>query len=105
MRPGGRGLHPADGAPALRGATAARAMLAHVRREVVPPSRLRGDLERVVFCCLEKDFDARFPGAESLEAALSACATANDWGERKAARRWLDFGGDAPGSGFDELAG
>jgi serine/threonine-protein kinase len=60
----------------------------------VPPSRLDPripeDLERVVMQCLAKAPDDRFPDAESLEHALSACACAADWNQERAARWWRD---------------
>jgi serine/threonine-protein kinase len=97
------------GRPPFVGSSAARVMLAHVGSEVVPPSRHRGDipddLERIVLRCLEKDPDRRYPDAESLADALSGCSAASDWDARRAERWWLEFGGDALGSGFDELAG
>jgi hypothetical protein len=44
-----------------------------------------------VLRCLEKDPAARFQGAEDLEAALSDCASADDWDARKAAAWWEEF--------------
>jgi serine/threonine-protein kinase len=83
------------GRPPFVGGTAAEVMSAHVRDAVVPPSHHRpatpSDLEAVVLRCLEKDPEARFRGAEELEAALSDCASAGDWDARKAADWWESF--------------
>jgi serine/threonine-protein kinase len=83
------------GRPPFAGETVTEVMNAHVRDPVVPPSRLRPgippDLEEVVVHCLAKDPEARPRGAEELEAALSACASANEWDARKAATWWEEF--------------
>ncbi len=88
------------GGPPFGGATATQVMDAHVRDAVVPPSRLRPDLppdlEEVVLHCLAKDPDGRFQGAEELERALSACASAHEWDARKAAGWWEEF--EPPGA-------
>jgi serine/threonine-protein kinase len=58
-------------------------MIAHVRDEVVPPSRhqthVPADLERVILRCLTKRPEDRFPDVDSLEQALGECAAANQW--------------------------
>jgi hypothetical protein len=68
---------------------------AQVRDPVVPPSRLRpdveGDLERVVLRCLAKAPEDRFPSAKDLEEALAACAAASQWDYRNAASWWEEF--------------
>ena len=78
------------GRPPFAGETAAEVRKAHVRDAVVPPSRHRPDippdLEEVVLRCLAKDPEARFQGAEELEAGLSACTSAGDWDARKSGR-------------------
>ena len=70
-------------------------MDAHVRDQVVPPSRhhadIPADLEEVVLRCLAKDPDDRFPSAEELQRALAACTSAADWDARRAASWWEAF--------------
>lgn len=88
------------GHPPFRGTTSMEVMNAHIREPVVPPSHLRAeiprDLEEVVLHCLAKDRDGRIPGAEELERALSACASAREWDAQKAADWWAEF--EPPGS-------
>jgi serine/threonine-protein kinase len=100
------------GRPPFEGETAAEVMRAHLQDAVVPPSRHRPDippdLERVVLRCLAKDPSARFPGAEGLEAGLSACASAGDWDARKAVAWWEEFEPShaaAPGAGSASTPG
>lgn len=72
-----------------------RVMEAAIRNPVVPPSRLRPDvgpdLERVVLRCLAKARDDRFPSAEPLGEALSACEVSSQWDYRKAASWWDQY--------------
>jgi serine/threonine-protein kinase len=83
------------GRPPFAGDTPSQLTNAHVHDPVVPPSQHRPDippdLEKVVLRCLAKNPDARFPTAEELETALSACTSANDWDARKAVGWWEKF--------------
>jgi serine/threonine-protein kinase len=67
-------------------------MIAHVRDEVVPPSRLQADLpadlEQVILRCLAKKPENRFQDVGSLEQALSDCGTADRWTQADAERWW-----------------
>ena len=67
-------------------------MLAHAREPVVPPSEIRAgippDLERVVVKCLAKRPADRFPSADILNQALTACQNAESWTDADAARWW-----------------
>jgi serine/threonine-protein kinase len=69
-------------------------MIAHVRDEVVPPSKRQADvpadLERVILRCLAKRPEGRFQDADSLEQALADCAAANQWTQSDAARWWRE---------------
>jgi len=80
------------GRPPFEGTDSVRVMTAQVRDPVDPPRRTRPDLpedlERVVLRCLSKSPDSRFPDAESLSQALSACRSAGDWNAAKAALWW-----------------
>jgi serine/threonine-protein kinase len=71
-----------------------RAIIAHARDPVVPPSLVRDDipedLERIVLRCLAKDAADRFPEVGSLESTLGECACAGDWDRERAARWWQD---------------
>jgi eukaryotic-like serine/threonine-protein kinase len=81
------------GQPPFQGSNIPEVLDAHARGPVVPPSQLRpgipADLERVILRCLAKLPADRFPDAASLEAALAACACADEWTERRAAEWWL----------------
>jgi serine/threonine-protein kinase len=69
-------------------------MMAHVRDEVVWPSKLQAgvpaDLERVILRCLAKNPQDRFPDAESLEQALADCAAADRWTQWHASLWWQE---------------
>jgi len=82
------------GRPPFQGDSGIAVLIAHARDPVEPPSRARPDipedLERVLLRCLAKDPAERFPDAEALEQALSACACAGDWDRDRAARWWRD---------------
>jgi serine/threonine protein kinase len=82
------------GRPPFDGGNRIGVMIAHARDPVVPPSRDRADvpedLERVVLRCLAKEPTERFPDAESLERALSACSCAAYWDRERAARWWYE---------------
>jgi serine/threonine-protein kinase len=66
-------------------------MIAHVRDEVVLPSKLQSDvpadLEQVILRCLVKNPEGRFQDVESLEQALADCA-ADQWMQWHAAHWW-----------------
>jgi hypothetical protein len=83
------------GRPPFLGETADAVRTAHLRDAVVPPSRYRPeippDLEEVVLRCLAKAPEARFQGAEELEAGLSSCTSASDWDAGKAVAWWEEF--------------
>lgn len=51
-------------------------------------AELDEDLESVVLRCLTKDPDHRFPDMTSLEQALGACHSANQWTQSEAASWW-----------------
>src|SRR5262249_4589272 len=77
------------GRPPFAGRTGMKLLAAHMYEMPEPLSRLRpdvpADLEAVILRCLAKDRNARFPDAESLNAALSSCAGAGQWTAREAA--------------------
>ena len=76
-------------------------VMAHVLDPVDPPSQLHtdvpGDLEAILLKCLEKDPDARYQTAESLEQALSECEHADLWTYRDAKQWWTRIHTDVPG--------
>lgn len=78
--------------PPFDGDSAARVMIGHAHDPVEPPSLrtpdVPPDLEAVVLRCLAKRREDRFPTAESLASAFSACACASDWDSRLAAQWW-----------------
>src|SRR6516162_37049 len=83
-----------SGRPPFERTSPLEVIVAHARDEVVPPSRGRpdvpADLERVVLRCLAKRPEDRFQDAESLEHALSECASADRWTQSHAARWWRE---------------
>ena len=78
------------GLPPFAGRTGMKLIAAHLYEAPEPLSRRRpdvpADLEAVVLRCLAKDPNARFPDAESLNAALSSCGAAGQWTARDAAQ-------------------
>jgi serine/threonine-protein kinase len=82
------------GRPPFDGKSGIGVLIAHARDPVVPPSQIHAaipdDVERIVVRCLAKDAGERFPDAESLERALTACACARDWDQDRATRWWQD---------------
>ena len=78
------------GRPPFAGRAGMKLIAAHLYEVPEPLCRHRpdvpSDLEAVVLRCLAKDPNARFPDAESLNAALSSCAAAGQWTAREAAR-------------------
>src|SRR5262249_17680496 len=79
------------GRPPFAGHTGMKLIAAH--RYEGPGSRPRhrrdlpADLEAVVLRCLAKEPNARFPNAESLDAALSSCGAAGEWTGSEAAHK------------------
>jgi eukaryotic-like serine/threonine-protein kinase len=69
-------------------------MIAHVRDQVVAPSKrywnVPADLERVIVRCLAKRPEDRFQDIDSLEQALAQCTAANRWTQAHAARWWRE---------------
>jgi serine/threonine-protein kinase len=82
------------GCPPFDGTNSMEVMIAHVRDEVVPPSKhqsdVPADLERVILRCLAKHPEDRFPDVDSLEQAITECAAANQWTQLHAARWWRE---------------
>jgi serine/threonine-protein kinase len=67
-------------------------MIAHVRNPVEPPTNFQpdvpADLERAVLRCLAKDRADRFPDAQALAEALTACDAAGEWDAQRAEVWW-----------------
>jgi serine/threonine-protein kinase len=84
------------GRPVFAGYSAARALAAHLYEQPEPLTAHRpdvpADVQAVVLRCLAKDPAGRFPGAEDLEAALAACASAGQWSAKEAAAWWQEWG-------------
>lgn len=84
------------GEPPFNHATPIKVMMAQVRDEPTPPSRVNPnvphDLEQVVLKCLEKDPDHRFQNAEQLRQALLTCDAAGQWDRLQAAEWWQCHG-------------
>ncbi len=78
--------------PPFAGENAFAVMMAHNRDPVVPPSRIcpsvPADLEQVVLRCLAKKPGDRYPSVRALGEALAACASATDWGSKRADAWW-----------------
>src|SRR5262245_13023589 len=78
------------GFPPFAGRTGMKMIAAHLYEVPEPLSRRRpdvpADLEAVILRCLAKEPNARFPDAESLDAALSSCRAAGQWTARDAAQ-------------------
>src|SRR5262245_49336298 len=78
------------GRPPFAGRTGMKMIAAHLYEVPEPLSRHRpdvpADLEGVILRCLAKEPNARFPDAESLNAALSSCCAAGRWTARDAAQ-------------------
>jgi serine/threonine-protein kinase len=76
------------GLPPFAGRSGMKLIAAHLYEVPEPFSRQRpdvpADLEAVILRCLAKDPNARFPDAQSLNAALSSCAAAEHWTARDA---------------------
>jgi serine/threonine-protein kinase len=81
------------GRPPFADRTGMKMIAAHLYEVPEPLSRHRpdapADLEAVILRCLAKDPNARFPDAESLNAALSSCAAAGQWTARETAQELL----------------
>jgi eukaryotic-like serine/threonine-protein kinase len=80
------------GRPPFLGESPMEVMIAHVRDDVTPPSRVQSDipsdLEAVVMRCLAKNPTDRYPNTPSLAEALEECADKAKWSARKAALWW-----------------
>jgi eukaryotic-like serine/threonine-protein kinase len=80
------------GQPPFVRETAMMMLMAHAYEPVLPLTKVRPDvpldLQAVVLRCLEKDLTRRFPDAHSLEQALAACASADQWTQERAALWW-----------------
>jgi serine/threonine-protein kinase len=67
-------------------------MAAHAHDPVTPPSQwipsIPKDLEAVILKCLAKKADDRYQDALSLEKALAACESANEWTDESAQSWW-----------------
>jgi eukaryotic-like serine/threonine-protein kinase len=72
--------------------TAMELLAAHMKDEVQPPHELRPemplDLEEVILMCLRKNPDDRFADMESLDLALAACDSADQWDAYRARDWW-----------------
>ena len=83
------------GRPPFDGTSPMEVMIAHVRDEVVPPSKhqtdVPADLEWVILRCLAKRPEDRFQDVDSLEQALMECAAADLWTQADAARWWREY--------------
>jgi serine/threonine-protein kinase len=79
------------GRPPFTGDKPLNVLLAHVNKEVVPPSALQpeipADLEQLILQCLAKSPIERFQDARSLAAALDACQCSTGW-SRESAEAW-----------------
>jgi eukaryotic-like serine/threonine-protein kinase len=79
------------GAPPFEG-TIMEVIAAHLMQE--PPllssvnPDMPADLEAIIMRCLAKKPNERFSSVVELDAALAACACANEWNQADAARWW-----------------
>jgi len=80
------------GRPPFEGDRIMMVLMAHVRDEVVPPSRhnsrIPADLEQVVLKCLAKAPIERYQDVVGLAEALGRCEAANRWSRQHAAQWW-----------------
>ena len=80
------------GRPPFEDSNPMKVLIAHVRDQVLPPSKVNPDiprdLEKVVIRCLAKEPHERFQDVESLEQALSQCHGAEEWTQANAAEWW-----------------
>jgi hypothetical protein len=80
--------------PPFEGDRPIQVMIAHVRDEVLPPSKHRSeipaDLEQVVLRCLSKRPEDRYQSAANLAEALDQCESAGGWNRARAAQWWQD---------------
>jgi len=80
------------GQPPFRRDTPMELVAAHMKDPAPPPRELRPelpiDLEEVILMCLRKNPDERFADMESLDLALAACESANDWTADRARDWW-----------------
>jgi eukaryotic-like serine/threonine-protein kinase len=73
---------------------------AHAYEPLVPSPEFReatpADLQDVLLRCLEKNPDARYQDAQTLEKALAACQCANQWTPEKAEQWWAQHPDESP---------
>lgn len=93
------------GKPPFQRDTLAELFQAHATETPEAPSRVcdvPADVEAVVFRCLAKRPEERYPDAAALEGALAGCRCADVWTDRDAAEWWRGTKpGDAPAGSFD----
>ncbi len=89
---GAVGYYLLAGRPPFTGDRPVKVMIAHVRDEVVPPSKhnpaIPADLEQVILKCLAKQPQDRYADVPSLGQALEACESAHGWNRVRAAEWW-----------------
>jgi eukaryotic-like serine/threonine-protein kinase len=97
------------GQPPFAGKSPAKMVAAHIYEPPAPLSKNRPDvcedLQAVVLRCLAKVPADRFPDAESLEIALTGCATTCPWCEKQAANWWRSLPSASDAVAYDKGAG
>ena len=80
------------GRPPFNGDKPMKVLVAHIRDDVIPPSRhqpsIPADLEAIVMRCLAKDPRDRYQDTAQLATALKATTVAGLWTRQRAARWW-----------------
>jgi serine/threonine-protein kinase len=95
---GAVGYFLVTGQQVFTGNTAVEICIAHVTKEVTPPSQVTDrpvapDLEALIMKCLAKAPSDRFTTALDLRAALLALPASTDWSMSEARAWWLDYRG------------